>query len=166
MYISFNDMPAGAKIWIYQSSRPITDIEQLQIGKVAESFIQQWAAHNQPLKASYKFIYNYFLVVSVDESYNQASGCSIDASVHLVKALEQQFDIDFFDRTKVAFLKGEEVILESIKDIKTKVAEGAVTEKTITFNNLVKNKGELQTEWMVPAARSWLKRYFQAVEQH
>ncbi|MEM9389073.1 MAG: hypothetical protein AAGA02_01290 [Bacteroidota bacterium] len=166
MYIPFNDMPAEARIWIYQSGRQITDIEQLQMGEVAESFIRQWAAHNQPLKGSYTFIYNYFLVVSVDESYNQASGCSIDASVHFVKALEQQFGIDYFDRTKVAFLKGEEVILESIKDLKTKIAEGAVTDQTITFNNLVKNKGELQTEWKIPAAGSWLKRYFQTVEQH
>lgn len=166
MFIPFDDMPPESRVWVYQSSRQLREDEQLKMSEMAQGFIQQWAAHNQPLKGSFKLFYNHFLVVSVDESYNQASGCSIDASVHWVKQIEQQFNIDFFDRTKVAFLEDGEVLVESISDLKRTILEGKVTDQTLTFNNLVKDKEELTAQWVVPASESWLKRYFPKVEQH
>ncbi len=166
MLIPFDDMPTQARAWVYQTNRSLTEVEELEMSGNLEKFMLQWAAHNQPLKASFKFIHHHFLVILVDESFNQASGCTIDASVHLVNQLEQNFGVDFFDRMKVAFFDGENVFLESISNLKASIAEGKVTEQTFTFNNLVKDKEELQSQWMVPAAQSWLKRYFQAVEQH
>ncbi|MEM7107272.1 MAG: hypothetical protein AAF519_03525 [Bacteroidota bacterium] len=166
MFISFEDMPPQSRVWVYQSNRQLTNGEQLKIAEIAKPFMEQWAAHNQALKCSFRFFYDYFLVISVDESFNQASGCSIDASVHLVKQIERQFELDFFDRTKVAFLKEDNVFLESINSLKERVVEGSVADHTLTFNNLVKDKGELMTKWTVPASASWLKRYFPKVEQH
>ena len=133
---------------------------------MAKQFCEQWAAHNQPLKASFKLFHNHFLVIAVDESFNAASGCSIDASVHLVKQLEQNLNLNFFDRTHLAFLEKEDVFLESISNLKARIAEGIIDEQTSTFNNLVKNKGDLENQWVIPASESWINRYFKAVEQH
>ena len=166
MYIPFNDMPTQSRIWIYQANRPLSEKEATDIGTFTKDFIQQWAAHSQPLKGSFQFLYNHFLIISVDESFNQASGCSIDASVHLVKQLEKEFNVSFFDRTKVAFVKDEKVFLESINDLKKGIIEGKISDQSRTFNNLVKNKEELQNKWIVPAAESWLSRYFKTVKQH
>lgn len=159
-------MSNESRVWVYQMDRAIGDEEALEIASQSEKFCEQWVAHNQPLKASFKLFYNHFLVIAVDESFNQASGCSIDASVHLVKQLEQNFNLNFFDRTQVAFLDKGNVFLESISNLKTGIVEGKIDEQTLTFNNLVKNKEELENRWIVSALESWIKRYFKAVEQH
>ncbi|MEM9856321.1 MAG: hypothetical protein AAF843_03135 [Bacteroidota bacterium] len=166
MYIPFDDMSPQSRVWIYQSNRELSSEEQLTVGRLVQSFLDQWAAHNQALKSSFSFFYGHFLVISVDESFHQASGCSIDASVHLLKQIEEQLDISFFDRTKVAFLKDEAVFLEPISEIKSNIVEGKISDQTLTFNNLVQYKEELTTDWIVPAAESWLKRYFHKVGQH
>ena len=166
MYVSFENMPPQSRVWVYQSNRGFKEDEEVQISELARQFVDSWAAHNAPLKASYKVFYSQFLVILVDEGLNQASGCSIDASVHLVKQVEQRYGINFFDRTKVAFLMDNDVQLESIGNLKNKISEGVITPQTLTFNNLVQNKGDLEEKWMIPAGESWLKRYFLSVEQH
>ena len=166
MFIPFDDMPSNSRVWVYQSDRAFTEQEVEEVERKSSLFIEQWAAHNQPLKASFKTIYDHFLIISVDESFNKASGCSIDASVHLVKELEKELDIHFFDRTKVAFIHQGKVNLESINNLKASIAEGKITEHSMTFNNLVNDKKELQNKWIVTTKDSWLNRYFKAVEQH
>ncbi len=166
MYVSFQNMPAQSRVWVYQSNRRLEEGEEVEISGLAKQFVDSWAAHNAPLKASYKLFYNQFLVILVDEGLNQASGCSIDASVHLVKQLEQRYGVNFFDRTKVAFLMDNDVQLESIGNLKNKISEGVITPETLTFTNLVRNKEELEEKWVIPAGESWLKRYFSSVEQH
>ncbi|MEM8568626.1 MAG: hypothetical protein AAGF85_19370 [Bacteroidota bacterium] len=166
MLVSFDDMSPQSRVWVYQCNRQLNHDEQLRITEMARPFMDQWAAHNQALKCSFSLFYDYFLIISVDESYNQASGCSIDSSVHLLKQIEHQFQVDFFDRTKVAFLNNGKVFLESISNLKTRIIEGSVTDHTITFNNLVKDKEDLAKKWKVPASESWIKRYFPQVKQH
>ena len=37
--------------------------------------------------------------------------------------------------------------------------EGVITDKTIVFNNLVKNKKELDGKWEIALGNSWHKRF-------
>jgi len=165
MYIPFEEMPAHARIWIYQASRPLGQAEETYVTELGKKFTSSWAAHGKPLQSSVKVFHQRFLVIAVDESYNQASGCSIDASVALVKELEEKFStsqeqFSFFDRTKVAFLHNDEVFVESTTQLKQQVAQGKIRPETLTFNNLVHNKAQFDKEWIVPAKDSWLSRYF------
>ena len=90
---------------------------------------------------------------------NAASGCSIDDSVRTLKKLGEELNIDFFDRTLVAFKNQEEVITIPISDLKKKFEEGVWNSRQLVFNNLVSTKGELSQGWLVPAGSTWLKRY-------
>ena len=131
------------------------------IEKAAADFCNNWAAHNIPLASSYKIYYNQFLVLAVDENQQGASGCSIDSSVGLIRTLENKLQCSFMDRTQIAFVTDtDEVVLEPMNQLKEKINEGIISEHTLTFNNLVKNVGELESVWKVPAGDSWLKRYF------
>ena len=112
------------------------------------------------MKSSYQLLHDKFLVISVDEGFNQASGCSIDASVALIRELESKLSLNFFDRTKVAFLLNGEIFQSSMNDIKQLISDGKINSDTITFNNLVANIDEFHKSWKVPAGESWLKRYF------
>ena len=124
-----------------------------------EKFLNTWVAHGTNLNSSVKIFYKRFLVILVDEKFASVSGCSIDSSVRFVKALETELNVNFFDRTKVAFLDDGNVFLESLNKIKNRISEGIISGDTLTFNNLIKNKAELEESWMVPASETWLSRY-------
>jgi hypothetical protein len=160
MYIPFEEMSPAARIWIYQADRQFTEQEKNQIENSAKEFLDGWAAHGNPLSSSFSILHNKFLVISVDESYNMASGCSIDASVALVRRLEEQLSLNFFDRSKVAFLSNGEIFQSSMTDLKEMISEGKINSETITFNNLVANVDQLNNQWKTPAGETWLKRYF------
>lgn len=160
MYIPFEEMSPTARIWIYQADRQITEEEKNEIENSAKDFLGGWAAHGNPLNSSFTLLHDKFLVISVDESYNIASGCSIDASVALVRRLEEQLSLNFFDRSKVAFLLNGEIFQSSMTDLKELITEGKINSETITFNNLVANVDQLNNQWKTPAGETWLKRYF------
>jgi len=160
MYIDYQDMPRTARIWIYQSDRILSAGDERTIADMASVFLHDWTAHGQSLKTSFKLFHHKFLVIAVDEKHNLASGCSIDASVSLIKDLAQKLSIDFFDRTKVCFLVNNEIFESSMSGIKQLVDLGKISADTLTFNNLVADIEGLDNDWLVPANESWLKRYF------
>jgi len=160
MYVPFEKMPLEARVWIYQANRKISPQEQEIIQNKLEKFLDQWTAHNQGLKAAGKLFHQQFLVLAVDEYFSSVSGCSIDSSVHFVQELESELDINFFDKSKVAFLHQDQVLLESLPNLKQRIEEGEIKENTLTFNNLITNKKELEESWTVPVKDSWLNKYF------
>lgn len=160
MYIEFDEMPATARVWIYQSNTKLDSDLIKMIELQGQAFCENWEAHGQPLKSTFKVFHDQFLVISVDESYNMASGCSIDKSVELVRNLESRLGVSFFDRTNIAFLKEDEVFLKPMYTLKKEISAGAIDRDTVTFNNLVQNIGEMKEKWQVPVGDSWLNRYF------
>ncbi|MFT4834133.1 MAG: hypothetical protein ACI8WP_000891 [Flavobacteriaceae bacterium] len=153
-------MPDHARLWVYQSSRPFTESERNELATYLDAFVDQWKAHGQALLAKYCIEYNQFIVVAVDESFHLASGCSIDASVGLMRQLEQKFGISLLDRSQVAYLNDEDIVLKPFNTIKEAVASGEIAGDTIIFNNAVQSVSEWKNSWAVPANTSWLKRYF------
>lgn len=160
MYIPFEEMPAHARVWVYQADRNFQDTEKAEMEQHLHNFVSQWTAHSKDLKASAKIFPDRFVVISVDENHHQASGCSIDASVRFVQELEKHYGLNLFVRTEVAYLEGDTVKTAPIKSLKQQVADGVIKEDTTIFNNLVANVGELQEKWRTPAKDSWLARYF------
>ena len=159
MFVDFDTMARDSRVWLYQSDRDLTAEEQNYILEQTEKFLNTWVAHGTNLNSSVKIFYKRFLVILVDEKFASVSGCSIDSSVRFVKALETELNVNFFDRTKVAFLDDGNVFLESLNKIKNRISEGIISGDTLTFNNLIKNKAELEESWMVPASETWLSRY-------
>lgn len=160
MFLHFDQLPKSARVWIYQSSRDLTDSEIGSITEELTSFCNGWVAHGAGLRSSFQVLYNRFIVIAVDEGYNMATGCSIDSSVNQIKFFENKYGLNFMDRTQVAFLIDNELYIESLSAIKSKVNEGVISSDTKTFNNLVETVGDFDAEWMIPASNSWLKRYF------
>ena len=160
MLIPFDEMPGNARVWIYQANKTFDDSEILTIESVCKDFFQTWAAHGAPLKNSFQVFHNKFLVISVDESFNQASGCSIDASVSIVRKIESELQVNFFDRTRVCFLADGKIFDSQLTEMKDLISRGTIQKDTLTFNNLVTNIEELKEKWTIPAGDSWLSRYF------
>ncbi|WP_306350199.1 ABC transporter ATPase [Flavobacterium sp. '19STA2R22 D10 B1'] len=160
MYVPFDTLPEESKIWIYQSNRKFSEDEIKDIESDLLSFLEQWAAHGTQLEASYQVKYNRFIIIAVNQEAQQATGCSIDASVQFIQALEQKYNVDLLDKMNVTFKLGEHIAHKPLIEFKKMAKEKAVSENTIVFNNLVNNIAEWHEHWEVPANESWHSRFF------
>jgi hypothetical protein len=154
MYVNFNDLADDARIWIYQSNRSLTDQEQEEINTDLKTFLEQWTAHGKDLKAGFELKYKRFIIIGLD-AQTQASGCSIDASVHFIQELEKKYEIDLLDRMNVSFKQGDFIAYKTLKDFKVMAKNKSVSKNTVVFNNLVATKAEYLDHWEVPASESW-----------
>lgn len=161
MLIPFEQMPENARLWIYQAERKLKREELRFVEENTKAFLNQWQAHGQDLKASFSIEYDQFLIISVDESFSQASGCSIDASVHLIKALENELDVSFMTTSQVAFLQDDQINLYPFNQLKSRVEEEAITPNTLVFDNTVQNVAQFRSGWLKESSKTWVKRYFQ-----
>ncbi|WP_375580951.1 hypothetical protein ABWH96_08030 [Marivirga tractuosa] len=162
MYTNFNDLDKNSRLWVYQSDRAFNNDEKQFILQNGKAFVESWTAHNKALNASIEIKYDQFIVLAVDETKASATGCSIDKSVHFIKALENELKINLLDKSKIAFLKNDEVILESLSTIKSKVESEDILPELLTFNNMVSNKSDFDSNWLIPASESWMGRFFKA----
>jgi len=159
MYTPYKNLPNNSRVWIYQSNREFTEKEIEFISTKAEEFINSWTRHGDDLKGSFTIKYNQFLVLAVDESFNNVSGCSIDASVHFIQALEKELQLNLMDKMNVTFKKGNHINLVRLSDFQKFAKEHKITQETIVFNNMVATKEDFENSWEVPAKDSWHKRF-------
>jgi hypothetical protein len=151
----------NSRIWIYQSNRELNATELARTEHILTGFTADWTAHNNLLKAKAEVRYNRFIVLTVDESQTGASGCSIDKSVALMKTLEQEFNINLFDRFNTAYRTADGHIATATRaEFEELIKQGAVNADTIVFNNLVSKLSDIDTKWEVAYKNSWHKQVF------
>lgn len=155
-----NNLSGSSRVWIYQSNRAFTKVEEAEILNKLDAFNKEWAAHGTNLSSAVEVYYSRFIVFFVDESNQDATGCSIDKSVVLVKQIEADYKIDLLDRLNLAYKSGEEIIDIRMSDFQKEIQTEVVNPTTIVFNNLVTTKAEFQSKWEVPAIESWHKNLF------
>jgi len=160
MYVPFDTLPEESKIWIYQSNRKFSEDEVTAIEAQLQNFVDNWAAHGTGLEASFIFKYDRFIILAVNQDSQQATGCSIDASVHFIQQLEQQYSVELLDKMNVTFKQGEYITHKPLIEFKKLAKDKSVSANTIVFNNLVNTVGEWQDFWEVPAGESWHSRFF------
>lgn len=156
--MNYQSMPENSRVWVYQSNRILNDAEVNEINKMAQHFVPSWDAHGALLSSSITVHHQLFIVIVVDEQVTQISGCAIDKSVAFIKKVEQQLNINCFDRMKVAYQKGNMIETCSMQEFQSLIDEGKVNDQTLVFNNLVSTKKELDTNWQIPLYKSWHKR--------
>lgn len=166
MYVAFDQLPATARVWIYQANRPLTSAEIVSILPTLARFAEEWTSHGRSLLASAEVLHQHFLVLGLDEEVAGASGCSIDASVRFVAQLEQHLGVQLLEKSRLAFVQNGQVHLLDRRELKAAAASGTVAPDTLYFDNTLATKGELDTLWPRPAGKTWLARYFGTVEKN
>tara|TARA_B100001057_G_scaffold273686_1_gene273982 strand:+ start:174 stop:641 length:468 start_codon:yes stop_codon:yes gene_type:complete len=153
MYIPYSQISYDARVWIYQSDRPFNSSEKTDIEIQLTDLCNNWNNHGRALDCSFQ-IHDWFICLFVDESKQGASGCSIDSSVAVIKAIAKQYNIDFFKRMNIAFLDGEFTNVLPLVDFKKQL-----NPQTVVYNNLISTKIEYENKWKVPLSESWLARF-------
>jgi hypothetical protein len=159
MFTEYKNLPNNSRVWIYQSDREFTNKEIAFISVKVVEFINTWTRHGDNLKGSFTIKYNQFLVLAVDESFKNVSGCSIDSSVRFIQELESELQLDLMDKMNITFKEGEDINLVKLSDFQRFAKERKVTQETIVFNNMVNTKEDFENNWEIPAKQSWHKRF-------
>ena len=154
--VTFDTMPATARLWTFAASRELSDAEASPLLEATDAFLDQWAAHGQPLTAARDWLHGRFLLVAVDEEKAGVSGCSVDALVRGLKELEKRLDVDLIDNGPITFRSPDGIRRVSRTEFSDLAASGAVTPDTVVFNNTAETVGDVRGgRWETRAADSW-----------
>ena len=156
LYLPEGNFSDDSRTWIYQSSRPFSIAESLEIGIRIKQFAAEWKSHGNPVKGTAWILFDRFIIIMADERATGVSGCSTDSSVRMIRDFEQQFGLTMFDRTSLAFWVEEKIVLISLPEIQQAFDNGSITTETLYFNNLVQTKAEFEKNWITPLKNSWL----------
>ena len=112
----FPELPDSSRIWLYLANRKLVASEEQFLKEQLTVFLDSWSAHGKRLQCNATLLFSQYLIFSVDENIESASGCSIDSSVHFAKRMGSELGIDFFTRLEVLVIEGNETRLLSYFD--------------------------------------------------
>lgn len=147
------------KLIIFPASRPITQEEEKDINTNVSQFLANWSAHGNPLSSSLKIIYQQFIIISVDENQEPASGCSLDALNGVMREIEQKHSLGIFNRMKVCYIEKQEIKTISLQDFRKNLKSGVIS-KDIQVFDFSKSDGEdFTNSFLLPLKESWAKDF-------
>ncbi|MDC0177643.1 ABC transporter ATPase [Polaribacter sp.] len=159
MFVDYSLITKDAKVWVYPSSRKFYPNEIEGIESKIKYFIENWKSDNENFKASYKFLYNRFVVFFADDENATLTSLDIDNSVSFILKLQQDYDVELLDKMNACFKQGEFVQYKELKDFKKLIKNRAITAKNIIFDNLINTKIDFENNWEIPIEDSWYNRY-------
>ncbi|MBT6081743.1 MAG: ABC transporter ATPase [Polaribacter sp.] len=159
MFIDYNLIPEDAKIWIYPSSRKFYSSEIEEIENKIKNFIENWKSNDDEFKASYKLVYNRFIILFASDENSPLTNPDIDASVTFILGLQEEYQVELLDKMNACFKQGEFVQYKELKDFKKLLKNKAITAKSIIFDNLITTKVDFENNWEIPIEESWYRRF-------
>ena len=138
----FPNLPGSSRVWTYLCNRALSSKEVNEVQLELNLFTKSWKAHQKQLNASANIIYDQYVVFAVDESAAEITGCSIDASVHFMKTLQEKISADFFNRMNVLVRVGTANKLISYNDLENYRGESV-------FNPRIERLEQLRENWLV-----------------
>ena len=133
----FPELPDSSRIWLHLANRKLVASEEQFLKEELTLFLDSWSAHGKRLQCNATLLFSQYLIFSVDENIESASGCSIDSSVHFAKRMGSELGIDFFTRLEVLVVEGNETRLLSYFD--------AVAQKAPFINPQITQLSELRS---------------------
>ena len=156
--MEYLEYPDNAKVWIYQSNKHL-DKDELDYLKVQlDDFVSDWESHGKLLKATTEIFYDLFVVFFVDEQGDNMCGRAQDASVNLMKRLEEELEVTFLDRMVQSYKKGDKIEVVRMADYEALIDSKEIDENTIVYNNMITTKIDFENHWEVPMKNSWHKQ--------
>jgi hypothetical protein len=151
-------MNPESRMWFYGLKTPMNASQSAELKGIMDDFVGAWKAHGAQLAAAYRLIADQFLIIAVDESQQQATGCSIDKSVHLLQEFGTKHDLDFFNRMLVHVMENGTFTSYSTAELKAAIAEGKIGPNTQIMNTTAATLKE-SGMGTLDLADSWAAKY-------
>ena len=130
--------------------------EALEIESLLNKFSSEWRSHGQEVYAYCNLFFGRFVILMADESHAAVGGCSTDASVRFIKELGQRYNVDFFNRTNLAFVINNKIEALPMNQLHYALDNYFINPDSLYFNNLVATKEALESNWIIPVKDSWI----------
>lgn len=151
-----NTMADNSKAWVYTSEKEFTEGDVSTIKELSEVFLSQWDSHGKRVKGTIQIIENRFIAIFADAQDDSMCGRAQDASVNLIKELQQVIGKQLMNRMLVAYNTNDGVEVLNFNDLRTKIKQGEVSEEATFYNGLITSKSEFVSSWKTPLKGSWI----------
>jgi hypothetical protein len=155
--VPFESLPDSSRIWIFGADRPVTGPAAEQLLGEVDRFLEQWQAHGEPLRCGRLWTDERFLVVGVDQTTTNASGCSIDGLFRRLQALEGTLGAQLVGGGRVYYRDHSGVAQSAPRaELDDLVASGTVGPTTTIFDTSITDLGEWRERFERPARKTWV----------
>lgn len=143
-----------SKIWLYQFNKLLPKASMSNIENKLEEFASKWESHGTKLEAKAFILEHHFIIIAVNEASFEASGCSIDKSVQLLRSINKEHDLDLFNRLKIAVVKNEHVVFFTKAALQQELITGKLSFEDFYFDLSITSGKEINSI-LKPLHQSW-----------
>lgn len=147
------------RVIIYPASRPFVAKESKAITEKLFDFLSTWQAHGKALSSSFKIEKNQFIIITVDEDVEPASGCSMDALNGIMREIDAEYNLELFDRMKACYVENGEIKTMKLQDFRTLLKNGEISHDIEVFDFSKSTYVSFLSDFLLPLKRSWAGVY-------
>jgi hypothetical protein len=164
--VNFPELPANARVWVFASDRPLRGKDAEMLLSEVDRFLAQWKAHGAPLRCAREWTHDRFLVIGVDPTAEQASGCSIDGMFRGLQSLERELNTRLVAGGRV-FYRDASGLAQTTRraDVPALNARSELTLDSMVFDTSVTTAAEWRARFERPARDTWIASLFGASRQ-
>ncbi|MEZ4422471.1 MAG: hypothetical protein R3E98_03620 [Gemmatimonadota bacterium] len=158
----WSSLPSASRVWVFGTERALEPAEERSLLDAVDAFLSDWRAHGHPLRCAREWREGRFLLVGVDQASEPPSGCSIDAFVRSLKALEARLGVGLVGHGAI-FYRTPDGDIERVERStwRARRAEGAVGADTPVFDLTLTEKAQADEVGLErPASETWVGRAF------
>jgi hypothetical protein len=149
--VDISQLPDDSRIWIFGISPALDAGKSSRLLSAVDGFLDQWAAHGQPIVSAREILHDSFLVLAVDKR-SETLGCSIDRMFGLLQQLERELRVSILDPNRI-FLRAADGSVQAMSRAAFRQA-GALD--SIVFDTITERLSAVRNgRWQSPAAQSW-----------
>jgi hypothetical protein len=155
--VPFSTLPDAARIWIFASDRRLDARESSTLLAEVDAFLDDWKAHGAPLRNAREWVDDQFLVIGVDPSVEQASGCSIDGLFRSLQQLGGRLGTSLVSGGRIFFRDADGVTRRAGRDeIRAMADKGAITPDSRVIDTSLTSAGDYRRRFEQPARGTWV----------
>lgn len=147
------------RVIIYPASRPFVAKESKAITEKLFDFLSTWQAHGKALSSSFKIEKNQFIIITVDEDVEPASGCSMDTLNGIMREIDAEYNLGLFDRMKACYVENGEIKTMKLQDFRTLLKNGEISHDIEVFDFSKSTYVSFLSDFLLPLKRSWAGVY-------
>lgn len=143
---NFSEFDNDCRVWCYAFKESLLSDQVEIVEKAITDFLSEWKSHGTVMKGCYQLLENRFVVILLDRGQD-ISGCSIDSSVAVFKALKYNHGIDALDRSCVFYRDHEgQILVSSRTNFASLCRQGVISATTSVFNLMPTSLLELRNQ--------------------
>jgi hypothetical protein len=161
--VPFETLPDSARIWVFASDRELSGAPADTLLAAVDDFLAGWRAHGVPLRAGREWRDDRFLVVGVDVTAENASGCSIDGLFRTLQTLQREIGAQLVGGGRVFYRSRSGTIETTTRDdFSARTKRGEITPATPVFDIGLTDAAAWRTRFEAPAGVAWTASYFKS----